>query len=357
MNNFRNDLQEKPEIKLAVPVRKYMMCLNESSLNPLDILNEQIAETMQKVKLNKYVSEVTPILLAKLAEYVGYGVKDTQILFGNGVDDMLYFLFTAAREAKEDYCLSLAPSYFDYKIYSGSVGLEMVFLPFHQNFDFSEEEYLEKLNHPNCKLGIICNPNNPTGHLIPAEKIIYILKNTQKPILVDETYFEFSGITFMDKLADFPNMIISRSFSKSFSAAGLRFGYLISSPENIKYLNKVIPVFNTSILTQAIALTILENPTVFAANNAAVINEKENMYKKMKSFQEVIVHPSHTNFLTFSLGDKSTEFFNFLLQRDISIRPVGGHSLLANHLRVTVCDAISNSKFLEALQDFIQKKG
>jgi histidinol-phosphate aminotransferase len=354
------------------------MCLNESSLNPITAIADKMMEAFKQVELNRYVSGVTAKLKKELADYVGHGVKPTQILFGNGVDDMLYFLFTAVRDSNKSYALSLAPSYFDYKTYSGSVGLEMEFLDFErvssqsvdcfvskarsdlamtdtEDFDFSSEEYLAKLNHPDCKFGIICNPNNPTGHLIPEDKIMHIISHTEKPILLDETYFEFSGVTLIDYIKQYPNIIISRSFSKSFSAAGLRFGYIISNEENMSYLNKVIPVYNSSILIQAMALCILENREIFK-NNVGLLNaEKEAMYQQMKSYKEISVYPSWTNFLTFSLGEKSDEFYRYLLDNDISVRPVGGHPLLANYLRVTVCGKDSNRAFLKALDEFLKR--
>jgi len=282
MNIFREDLSEKPEIKVSVPIKKYMMCLNESELNPMQTLAEELQLAISKTPLNRYIHTVTAELKAELATYIGHGVCNNQILFGNGVDEMLYFLFTSVRESAQSYALSIAPSYFDYQTYSGSVGLNMRFLNLSPDFNFSVTEYLEMLNHPDCKLGIICNPNNPTGNLFPDKKIVNILQNTEKPVIIDETYFEFSEQTFADMIGEFPHIIITRSFSKSFSAAGLRFGYIVSSPQNNTYLNKVIPVFNCSILTQTIALTLLRHRNVFVENNKRIIEQKNDMLKKMQ---------------------------------------------------------------------------
>lgn len=354
MNIFRKDLSIKPEIKVAVPVKKHMMCLNESNLNPMKELSEKIVDCVKNVELNRYISDVSKELKNKLAEYVGNEVKATQILFGNGVDELLYFLFTAVRDYKTSYAVSLAPSYFDYKTYSGSVDLEMEFLNFNKDFNFSVEDYLQKLNHPDCKLGIICNPNNPTGHLIPDKKIINILQNTKKPVIIDETYYEFSGKTFTDKVKEFPNIIILRSFSKSFSAAGLRFAYLVTSEQNAIYLNKVMPVFHSSILTQSIALTLLNNKELFENHNKKILQVKEDMYKAFKETKKpVLVYPSYTNFLTFSLFEKTFDFYEYLLENDISVRPVWGHPLLLNHLRVTVSNDESNQAFLSCLKEFL----
>jgi len=354
MNIFREDLSVRPEIKVTVPIKKYMMCLNESELNPLQALSEELHLAIISTPLNRYIHTVTAELKAELAAYIGHGVTAEQILFGNGVDEMLYFLFTSVRETAQCHALSIAPSYFDYQTYSGSVGLQMRFLDLSSDFNFSVTEYLEMLADPHCKLGIICYPNNPTGNLFPDKKIINILQSTEKPIIIDETYFEFSGQTFADMIAEFPHIIITRSFSKSFSAAGLRFGYIVSSPQNIALLNKVIPVFNCSILTQTIALTLLKHREVFAENNKKIIQEKNKMLKEMQEYPQISVYPSYTNFLIFSIGNATPALFEYLAENDISVRPVWGHPLLKNHLRVTVCDNKTNNVFLQALGGFLR---
>jgi len=354
MNLFRDDLENKPEIRVAVPIRQHMMCLNESSFNPMETLSREIIESFDRIKINSYTSQVTSELKQALAEYVGFGVDKSQFLFGNGVDEMLYFIFTAVREDKNSYLLSLAPSYFDYSTYSGSVGLNAKFMDFDSNFDFDENKYLHLLNHSDCKLGILCNPNNPTGHFLADAKILYILKNTQKPIIIDETYYEFSGKTYSDKIKEFPNIIITRSFSKSFSAAGLRFGYIYSSVENIRYLIRVIPVFNSNLVTQTIALTFLKHKKVFEDFNKSIIANKGIMFEQMSKYPQVKVLPSQTNFLTFSVSDKTVAFNDYLLTKDISVRPVWAHPLLKNHLRVTVCSEEINNLFLGALDEFLK---
>ena len=354
MNLFREDLLNKPEIKVAVPQRQHMMCLNESSFDPMDALSHQIIQSFDRIKINSYTSSVTQELKQALADYVGYGIDKSQFLFGNGVDEMLYFIFTAVRADKNSYAASLAPSYFDYSTYSGSVGLNIRFMDFDTDFDFNVNAYLTSLNRPDCKLGILCNPNNPTGHFLSDAKIIHILQNTQKPIVIDETYYEFSGKTFADQIKTYPNIIITRSFSKSFSAAGLRFGYIISSPENIYYLNKVIPLFNSSMITQTIALTFLQNKAVFEDFNKIILANKKKLFDQMCKYPQVVALPSETNFITFSVGEKSAALNEYLLEKDISVRPVWAHPLLKNYLRVTVCHEQMNNLFLGALDEFLQ---
>lgn len=153
------------------------------------------------------------------------------MLYGNGADDILYHIFLAVRESEQSFALSLAPSYFDYKTFALAVGLKVRFLDLEPDFSFDTYEYIRRASDPNCRLAILCNPNNPTGNLFSKEQLRQIITALpDKLVLIDETYYEFSGCTFAEELAQYPNLILVRSFSKAFSSAGLRFWLCRISP-------------------------------------------------------------------------------------------------------------------------------
>ncbi len=355
MYRFRKDLEAKKAVEINVPHKKVMMCLNESTLNPLEAVKDQLLENLKSVPLNRYFNDITPKLKSKLADYIGNGIKPTQILFGNGADEMLYYIFTSVRESVRSYAVSLAPSYFDYKSYCDAVGLGFEPIELNKDFNFSVEDYLEKLNHPNCKLGILCNPNNPTGNLIPDKKIVHILENTDKLVLLDETYFEFSGITFADVLHKYPNLVIVRSFSKAFSVAGLRFGYLITSEENAIEIGKVMTAFHSSLMIQTFAYTILENKDIFLEHTQNVKEIRNKLYLWMLAQDYITVYPSHTNFLIFTIGDSTPELFNYLSDNEIALRPVWGHPLLKNHIRISIGTQAEVELFMQLFLKFIDR--
>ena len=350
---FRKDLKIKKPVNINVPSRKVKMGLNESSLNPLKTIQEQFLVKMKNVPLNRYFNEITAELKAKLAAYSG--VSQEQLAFGNGADEMLYYLFTAVRENSNSFAVSLAPSYFDYRSYCGAVGLGIKFLSLQPDFDFSVNEILELSDSENCKLVILCNPNNPTGNLLDKNKIVQIIEaNKNRLVMIDETYFEFSGITFADQIAHFPNLIIVRSFSKAFSIAGLRFGYMISNSNNIKELEKVMTIFHLNLMTQTFVATILDNKEIFLDHNKKVIEQKKMVFDELNDINGIIVHPSATNFLTFSYGSKSKDLFNFMGENDIAIRPVWHHPVLKEHLRVSISGNESENRlFLEKIKEFV----
>jgi histidinol-phosphate aminotransferase len=330
------------------------MCLNESAMNPYLELKTEILKNMEMLPLNRYFNEVTGELEEKLAEYAG--VSKDCIVFGNGADDILYSIFLAVRENNDSFAVSLAPSYFDYKSYSGAVGLGIKFLSLQPDFDFSVENYLKLCQDKNCKLAILCQPNNPTGNLFPEDKLIQIVESLSCLVLIDETYFEFSGKTLLPYLRKNPNLIIVRSFSKAFSAAGLRFGYAISNPENIAQLKKVFTAFHVSLLTQTFAVAMLDNKKLFLEHVNHVVCMRDALYSEMRKLPDCIVHNTSTNFLIFTIGGIAKLLFDFLNEKEIAVRNVGAHPVLQNYLRVSIGTEKENKIFLEEVKAFLGGK-
>ncbi|MBT3756878.1 MAG: histidinol-phosphate aminotransferase family protein [Candidatus Cloacimonetes bacterium] len=352
MNYFREDLKNMKPVNITVPNKNIKMGLNESSLNPFEIVKDEFIKKMKNVHINRYFNSITKTLRKQLADYAE--VAPECLAFGNGADEMLYYLFNSVRSDNNSFAVSLAPSYFDYKSYSGAVGLGIKFLSLNSDFDFSVEEYLKLCDDDNCKLAILCNPNNPTGNLLDDNKIVEILTKSNRLVVIDETYFEFSEKTFADRIYKYPNLVIVRSFSKSFSAAGLRFGYIISHPDNIKELEKVMTIFHLNLMTQTIISTMLDNKNIFLEHTKKIIRNKEDVFQKLSAINGISVHPSATNFLTFSAGDKTEDLFKFLSQNDIAIRPVWHHPVLAKHVRVTISNAGHNAVFIENVKKFMK---
>ena len=126
MYYFRSDLKFKKPVNINVPHKKIKMGLNESTLNPMAEIQVQFLKKMEEVPLNRYFNDITKQLRKQLSEYTG--VAEDCLAFGNGADEMLYYIFNSVRENNDSFAVSLAPSYFDYRSYSGAVGLGIKFL-------------------------------------------------------------------------------------------------------------------------------------------------------------------------------------------------------------------------------------
>ena len=351
MHRFRTDLTNKKLPQVSVPMRERMMCLNESTLDPFQAVREAFLQRMRGVHLNRYFSEVTAQLTEWLSQYVG--VPADRLVWANGADDLLFHTFLAVREDDRSFFAGFSPSYFDYKRYAGAVGLQARFVQLDDRFDFDLDEYLALATHPDCKLCVLCQPNNPTGNLMDEEKILAILRAVQVPVLVDETYFEFSGRTLLHRLDEFPHLLLVRSFSKAFSSAGLRFGYAVAQPQSIVALRKVMTFFHSSIFTQALVLTMLEHQELFLRHTRQVCALRDAMYAEMAGIPGLRVWPSHTNFLLFSVGERRPILYEHLQRHEIAVRDVSAHPLLADCLRVTVSSPRDNEAFLHQVRAFL----
>ncbi len=356
MYRFRKDLEKRKPAIIDVPLKKHMMCLNESSLDPYQLIKATFLNKMENVHLNRYFQDITAELEHKLTDYIGFGLTSENFVYGNGADEMLYYLFTSLRGREGDYAYSLAPSYFDYKTYSTAIGMPVKFQHLNEDFDFDVDEYIAEINKPECRLAILCNPNNPTGNLLNTEKIIKIIESTDKPVLIDETYYEFSGVTFADKLSEYDNLILIRSFSKAFSSAGLRFGYMLSNRKYISEIGKVMTFFHMSNLTKTFVCSILEHKNEFLGHNELVISERDKTLSELSCMKGLKCHKTDTNFIPFTIGRKSAELHQYLSDNEIAVRAIGAHPLLRNYLRVTIASPEQNEYFINTVKAFLEKE-
>jgi len=351
MYYFRSDLRAKKPVNVDVPHKRIMLCLNESTLDPFIAVKNDFFNLMKDVKLNRYYSWITKSLLNELADYAQ--VEKDMLIMGNGADELLYYLFSAINDVQA-FAVTLTPSYFDYLSYCNAVGLKLKMLPLDSDFSFSTPKLLDLANDINCKMIILCNPNNPTANLLPPSQIEEILlKNKDRLVLIDETYYEFSQVTWGHKLSQYPNLIIIRTFSKAFSAAGLRFGYMMANADLIYQIKKVVTAFNISIMTQTMAYAILKNKSLFLEHNNIVISERNRVASALKQLPQISVFHSATNFLLFRYN-KSVDLFSSLLTNEIAVRDVGNTKILKNCLRVTQGSVQENNMFIKIVKEFLK---
>ncbi|MFP4459180.1 MAG: pyridoxal phosphate-dependent aminotransferase [Candidatus Zixiibacteriota bacterium] len=348
----RKDIGEIYPNTVDVPHRKTMLCLNEGPINPMKMLWKEISEKLERLEVNRYHTRNTGLLLSKLSEYAGIG-KDS-IAMGNGADELLYFFFVMLRSKSKDKIVFPAPSYFDYNTYSKAVGMSQWPIDLDENFIIDEKAMIEALQDDSSVAAIICNPNNPTGNLMPEAKIIDIIKSTEKPVLIDEAYFEFSKYTMTKLIDKYENLFILRTFSKGFLSAGLRFGYIMANPDSIYQLRKVMTAFNLSLVIQTIALVYLENIDWFRDKINELIRERALLGKALSQIEDIEPFDSATNFITFRIDGEKESLFEHIKDNDIAIRDVSEHTLLEDCLRVTIGTSSENQLFLEAINSYFE---
>ena len=290
--------------------------------------------------------------LLKQALAKKYAVDIDQITLGNGSNEILELVARAFLTPELEVVFS-QHAFAVYPIVTQAVGATAVVTPA-LNYGHDLDVMLQRVTEK-TRLVFIANPNNPTGTLLSQaslEHFIGALPDTVVCVL-DEAYFEFvnsvESINSIDWLKKYPNLLITRTFSKAYGLAGLRMGYGLSSPELADILNRVRQPFNNNMLVLAAAeaaLTDEEHLQQTIAVNA------QGMQQLTEGFKNLGLEwiPSAGNFVLVDLKQEGLPVYEALLRKGVIVRPVGVYEL-PDHLRISIGTKEENQLFLEALTD------
>lgn len=282
-----------------------------------------------------------------------YGVQPAQIVFGNGSNDILELAARAFLTAGDEAIYS-QHAFAVYPLVTQAVGATGVVVP---AIDFGHDlpAFLKAIT-PKTKLIFVANPNNPTGTLISKAALKDFLRQVPKNILVvlDEAYDEY--LSAADKseaigwLAEFENLIISRTFSKAYGLAGLRVGFGLMHADLADLMNRVRQPFNVNSLAQVAATVSLQDDDFvqrsYAANQAGMAQITQGLEKLGLSYI-----PSFGNFVSFKVTNASA-VNQALLKQGVIVRPVANYEM-PDYLRVSIGLFSENARFLEVLENIL----
>lgn len=287
-------------------------------------------------------------LIAALAEVSGVG--QNQVVLGNGSNDVLdilarVFLAPGRSSVFAQHAFAVYP------LATLSAGAQCIAVPAKQYGH--DLDAMAAAIRPDTRVVWIANPNNPTGTFLPHAQVHAFLKQVPGDVVVvlDEAYNEYLQAADRQDtvvwLKEFPNLVITRTFSKIFGLAGLRVGYALAAPEVADLMNRVRQPFNVNNLALAGALAALEDHGFVAESYELNRRGMEQLVAGLKKlgFEHI---PSHGNFITFNAGD-GAGVNQKLLQQGVIVRPIAGYGLPA-WLRVTIGTEAENARFLTALE-------
>ncbi|WPR70785.1 histidinol-phosphate transaminase [Flavobacterium sp. NG2] len=278
------------------------------------------------------------------------GLNTNQILLGNGSDEVLDLLFRAFCEPKEDNVISLPPTYGMYGVLANINNVEHKEIVLSESFQPRVEAILEAVT-PNTKIIFLCSPNNPTGNSFTEESVTTILEKFNCFVVIDEAYIDFSDkASWLAKLDQYPNLIITQTLSKAYGLAGIRLGICYASADVIAVLNKIKPPYNVNELTQQRALERLKDQSKIDNEITSIIAQRESLLEVLNevSFVEKI-YPSEANFILAKVDDANKRY-DELIAKGIVIRNRTTQPLCENCLRFTIGTEEENKKLMEALQ-------
>ena len=279
------------------------------------------------------------------------GVKPSNILFGNGSDEVLDLIFRAFCEPKEDNIITLPPTYGMYKVLAGINNIENREVLLTNDFQPNIEEILEAAD-ANSKLLFLCSPNNPTANSFSSGKILHLLNNFQGIVVIDEAYIDFSNEeSWVQKLGDFNNLIVTQTLSKAYGMAGIRLGICFASEELIQILNKIKPPYNVNELTQKKALERILNVEKVKSEVVEILKERDMLSKVLLQLNFVTqVYDTDANFVLAKV-DNATNRYNQLLKKGIVVRNRTTQPLCENTLRFTIGTKQENEKLIQVLKE------
>ncbi len=324
---------------------------NESPLgiNP----NVTIAITKALPNLSRYPDGGGFNLKTALSQKLGVNVE--QITLGNGSNDLLEIITRSFVDTKLEIIFS-QHAFAVYPIVTQAVGAIARVIPA-LNYGHDLDAMLDAVN-AKTRLVFIANPNNPTGTLLKPEAIKNFIAALPETVLcvLDEAYFEFIAAdkhaNSISWLIEFPNLIITRTFSKAYGLAGLRIGYSLSSSEIADLLNRVRQPFNNNALALVAAEAALADEDYLAL---AVETNNQGMMQLTAAFKSLNLEwiPSAGNFISVDFKQPAIPIYEALLKKGVIVRPVGGIYEMPNHLRISIGTKKENLFFIEALSSVL----
>jgi histidinol-phosphate aminotransferase len=329
---------------------------NENPLGCSPLAAEAIRAAAAQVEL--YPDANAYYLKQRLAQKLGVG--EAQITIGNGSNDVLDLIARSFLERG----LEAVFSQYAFMVYGmvtqacGATGRVAPALAADSAMPFGHDlEAMHELISESTRAVFIANPNNPTGTWLNADQLLAFIDSIPEHIavIVDEAYFEYveadSYPDCLRWLPRFPNLIVTRTFSKIYGLAGLRLGYAVSSPELCELFNRVRQPFNGNSLALAAARAALDDDDFVARSRDC---NRQGLESMQRWFDErgIDYIPSVGNFVSARFGEASPRIYQSLLERGVIVRPVGNYGM-PEFLRISVGTAQQLERLYAALEEVL----
>ncbi len=333
---------------------------NESPYNLPSELQQKLAWTYQEViESNRYPDAGHEELKAKIAEYVNEAntnITGANISVGNGSDEIIRSILIATCVGKEGSILVANPTFGVYAIFAQTLGIPVISLersPLNFEMDLAAAQLaITQTQNPPIRVVFVVHPNSPTGNALTTSELAW-LQSLPEHILVvvDEAYFEFSQNTVVNQLAQRPNWLILRTFSKAFRLAAHRVGYAIAHPEVISALEKIRLPYNLPTFSIAAALVALQHRQLLLNVIPQLLAERVKLTHNLAQHPALQVWESAANFIYLQLKTKSSQTEELLNLVNAQLKANG---TIVRHisggLRITVGSPDENQRTLARLE-------
>ena len=277
-----------------------------------------------------------------------FKVDAEDFILTNGTDEAIQVLINTYVD-DNDEVITLAPSYAMYRFYAEVAGARVREIPYRPGtLAFPFDELMAAIT-PETRAVLIANPNNPTGSGTSRVNLEQILeKASDAAVLVDEAYYEFCGVTLLPLLNDYPNLFVSRTFSKVYGMAAMRVGCLFSQSGNVEFLHKAQSPYSVNMVGALAARAAVQDGEYIYKYVTEVLAARELLYVGLEELN-IDYYPSQANFVLFQAGERAIPIRDELRRRGVLVRDRSYE--IAGCVRVTVGTREQIRRFLAELKE------
>ena len=332
--------------QMPVPVR---LNTNECPHPLPEAFMVDLAETIRSLPLNRYPDGQMTRLREGLADHVGHPFEGTWT--ANGSNEVLTELLLAYGGPGRT-ALVFEPTYLLHARLTRLTSTELASIRIEEPFVIGDRAIGETAA-ADPDVVFVCSPNNPTGNVQPLAATRALAETLDALVIVDEAYVEFGGESALPLIADHPNVVVTRTFSKAFSLAGARIGYALAAPEVVDDLQRVRLPYHMSALTQAAGIVALRHLPEALTLLDAIRAQRDRIVDRLGAMPGVTAYPSDANFVLFTPPPQreTTDVWQALLDRGVLIRDLT--SVVPRALRVTAGTEDETTRFLDALTEVL----
>jgi histidinol-phosphate aminotransferase len=322
----------------------------------IDGIPDAVLQEIMSELTPDFVSTYPPVyrLYESLSKYLSIG--EDHLLLTAGSDAAIKAAFEVFVEPKDEVVCP-DPTYAMYPVYCKLFRAELKTVPYGHDLLLPIERMLTQIT-PRTKLIILANPNSPTGTVVGREDIIRILRKAGHvgvAVLVDEAYYPFYPKTVIDLIDAFPNLIVTRTFSKAFCLASTRLGFVAAHPETIKYLRKFKPIYEVNAFAVLFGCAMLRHTDLVEGKVRELMRGKKHIEREMRRLG-LKTYPTYTNFINIEVGEKNVQpLVDHMRKAAILIKGGSVHETLRRCIRVTLGPVPQMKTVVRAIEDYMEK--
>jgi histidinol-phosphate aminotransferase len=322
---------------------------NESPYAPPPAFVERWLDALRGVEWNRYPDRAATDLRSALGSFLGQPPE--RLLCGNGSNEVLQTLLLTYGGAGRS-ALMFEPTYALHSQIARGTGTSVIAGERRADYTIDADDAVALTRRERPAVVFVCSPNNPTGTVEThetVERLATAAADAGAVLVVDEAYGEFAAHSALDLVADDLPLAVVRTYSKVWSLAGLRLGFVVAPPWMIAELEKVLLPYNLSVPAQLAGAIALDFASDMEQRVASLVEERGRLFAALAETEGIDVCPSGANFLMFRVAGDAHELWKRLLAQDVLVRDFSSWPRIEGCLRVTVGTPVENDAFLAAL--------